>query len=222
MRSLVLVALLACGPAAADPAPESEGSEGPPVEPASSTAEPEPEPPSEVPPPSCNIWCMRGDGPCGRWIGQDPMEWIECPLECCDMSDPASAKPVTLEELVDAASGGTAPATIRSLGGHRISPQCVGIQWESLPGDRERGTCPAGWVHLGRVRATLSVEVTRAVGDGTDSTTVLHLRAETPGATWTSALEDAANDGVRQPNGEWHFAEVRMTLTAEGADLTRR
>lgn len=238
MQRLLLLGLLACGSASTEPEPATAGAEA--------VTPPEPSPevgdrrkpiaateaprPVEVPPPSCNVWCTPGDGPCGRWVGEHPLDWQECPIECCDMTDPVSAKPLTLEDLVHAAGRGAAPAVIRSLGRHRISPACVGIEWAPLPDQRERGTCPAGWVHLGAVRAELVVEITRAVGDGRDSTTVLHLRAETPGEGWTDAIHAAlraawdalGEEAELRPHQQvFDVGDARVTLSADGARLAQ-
>ena len=234
---IFLVLLIACG-SSPEPSPEADttGSESAearePVTPDS--AEPTETETAETPPASCNVQCMRDESPCGRWVGADPMQWEECPVECCDMSNPVSARPVELHELAYAASRDNASTTITALGRHRISPRCEDVEWEPLPNDRERGTCPSGWVHLGEVRAELSLEITRVASNTSASSAVLHLRAETPGEAWTSAMRTAVRAAWDETLGEMAIAEemrpdqeifelggTRFTLREEGARLSR-
>lgn len=232
MRYL-LVLVLACG---ATEATSSESATGSEQQPQPTSVEPvETEDDAVVPTTvTCNRECMPDETPCGRWVGSDPMEWRECPLECCDPSNPVSAKPVRLHELVRAVERNDAPDTIRALGRFRISPRCGDVEWESLPNERERGTCPAGWIILGEARAELSLEITRVAANTDASSAVLHLRAETPGDAWVDAMRAEVREAWNQILGEMAVAEemrpdqeifelgrARMTLSQEGARLTR-
>ncbi|MEM9067504.1 MAG: hypothetical protein AAGE52_03330 [Myxococcota bacterium] len=241
MRWLLVLMIASCGsnvPESAAPASEegpaevSEGEESAGFESHEPAADPIENPSAaDV---SCRADCTRGESTCGRWVGRDPMTWEACPPVCCDPSNPASAKSVTLRELAQSVERDNASATISSLGGHRISPQCVGVEWEPLSNARERGTCDAGWVHLGEVRAHLDLLITRVVDNPDASGAVLVLRAETPGEGWKRAMRTAVRAAWDEILGEMaefeemrpdqlHFelGQVRLVLQDDGARLAR-